>query len=124
MYKDELKKVECKIKTHKVNKSKLAIIQFEIDDIQDEIDTYGFDEKLNNEIIRLKKVKKNLNREVNRIEKALELLDKQYRQLVYLRYFDNQPWRVIESIMCIDHMYLCNSMRYDALNIMYPIVCA
>lgn len=115
MNKKELKKIEDKIKLHKHNKCKLSIIEFEIEDIQDEIDTFGADETLNKELIRLNKLKKNLSRETNRIDAAINELSSEHKQLVELRYFDKKTWEAVGASLNLDYQHICNYTKYDML---------
>lgn len=115
MNKKELKKIEDKIKLHKHNKCKLSIIEFEIEDIQDEIDSFGADEKLNKELVRLNKFKRELSRELNRIDAALATLSDFQKELVKLRYFDKKNWESIGNLMNMNYNHLSNVIRYDAL---------
>lgn len=115
MNKEELRKIEDKLKSHKYNKCKLSIIDIEIEGIQDEINTFGEDENLNNELIRLIKIKKQLSRELNRIDSAINELSPRHRQLVELRYFDKKIWENIGAIMNLDPNYLCNVVKYAML---------
>ena len=115
MNKKELKKIEDTIKLHKHNKCKLSIIEFEIEDIQDEIDSFGADEKLNKELVRLNKFKRELSRELNRIDAALATLSDFQKELVKLRYFDKKNWESIGNLMNMNYNHLSNVIRYDAL---------
>lgn len=115
MNKKELKKIEDKIKLHKHNKCKLSIIEFEIEDIQDEIDSFGADEKLNKELVRLNKFKRELSRELNRIDVALATLSDFQKELVKLRYFDKKNWEAIGASLNLDHQHICNVIKYKML---------
>ena len=115
MNKKELRKIEDKLKLHKYNKCKLSIIDIKIEGIQDEINTFGEDENLSKELIRLGKLKKELSREVNRIDSAINELPPLQKQLVELRYLDKNNWENVRLIMNMNYNYLCNVMKYDML---------
>lgn len=141
--KELFKKTESVLYGYLMLKAEISNLELEIEEIENEYGNIGaitYEEKTGatnkisdglasdiifkeQELYRLKKIKKSKEILLRKIDNALGVLDETERNLVQHRYLNGKrPWMQVGEMLALDSNYCCNTLRIVIINKLLKII--